>query len=78
MEQDDPGTERRTFAQTCSYCGAQIEVEIVRKHGSNQAQDYACPECRKNYSVRATLPPRLKLVTPRNDGKGDQYQETMF
>ena len=78
MEQDDPGTERRSFAQTCSYCGAQFEVEIVRKHGSNEAQDYACPECRKSYSVRATAAPGLKLLKPRTDGKGDSYQETMF
>ena len=78
MEQDDPGPERRSFVQSCSYCGAQFEVEIDRKHGSNQAQDYACPECRKTYTVRATVPPALKLLTPRTDGKTDSYSETMF
>ena len=78
MEPDDPDLERASFTQSCSYCGAQLEVEVARKHGSNKAQDYACPECGKGYGVRATEPPRVKLVTRRNDGKNDKYQETMF
>jgi hypothetical protein len=75
---EHPDAERSSFFQSCSYCGAQFEVEIERREGSNHTQPYACPECRKSYSARATSPPHVRLLTGRTDGKGDSYQETMF
>jgi hypothetical protein len=40
--------------------------------------DYACPECSKGYTARAALPPTVRLLARRSDGKADSYQETMF
>jgi predicted RNA-binding Zn-ribbon protein involved in translation (DUF1610 family) len=70
--------QRGAFEKTCTYCGAHFQVEVARRSGENAAQGFACPECGKSYEVRAVLAPQVRLVTPRSDGKDDQYQETMF
>ncbi|MGZ5785540.1 MAG: hypothetical protein ACXWJM_06435 [Ramlibacter sp.] len=72
------GLEQGSFEKACTYCGAHFQVDIARRSGANAAQPFACPECGKTYEVRAVLAPQVRLVSPRNDGKDDQYQETMF
>jgi DNA-directed RNA polymerase subunit RPC12/RpoP len=74
----DPGFERSSFMQCCAYCGARFEVLVTRQPGSDEDEDYACPECSKGYTVDAALPPLVHLVARRSDGKDDMYQETMF
>jgi len=70
--------EKGSFERACDYCGARFDVEVSRQSGSNHAQGFACPECGRHYEVRAAVPPLVRLVAQRTDGKGDRYQETMF
>ena len=72
------GFQRSSFDKTCSYCGARVQVFVSREAGSDESQDYACPECNKQYTTHAALEPVVSLLAPRSDGKTDQYQETMF
>jgi predicted RNA-binding Zn-ribbon protein involved in translation (DUF1610 family) len=74
----EPGFERSSFIQSCAYCGARMEVLVSRLPGSDEQEDYACPECGKGYSTSAALPPLVSLRARRKDGKSDGYQETMF
>lgn len=74
----DTGLKRSDFEKACVYCGARLRVEVARKSRHDAMHDYACAECGKTYEMQAALPPVVFLVTPRNDGKTDRYQETMF
>jgi predicted RNA-binding Zn-ribbon protein involved in translation (DUF1610 family) len=73
-----PDLQRGSFEKACTYCGAHFIIDVVRRSGDNAAQPYACPECGKTGEVRAVAAPQVRLVSPRSDGKDDQYQETMF
>jgi predicted RNA-binding Zn-ribbon protein involved in translation (DUF1610 family) len=73
-----PDLQRGSFEKACTYCGARFVIDVTRRRGDNAAQPYACPECGKTGEVRAVLAPQVRLVSPRTDGKDDQYQETMF
>jgi hypothetical protein len=72
------GTQRAWFEKTCTYCGALFQVELARQGGGNPERVYACPECGKHYEVMSALPPKVRLITARSDGKSGGYQETMF
>jgi hypothetical protein len=75
----EPGFERgSSFIQSCAYCGARFQVLVSRQPGHDEEEDYGCPECSKGYTVAAALPPLVRLLAPRSDGKSDMYQETMF
>jgi len=74
----EPDFERSTFIQSCAYCGARFEVLVSRLAGSDEPEDYDCPECGKRYTTQAALPPLVNLRSRRRDGKSDGYQETMF
>ena len=73
-----PGLQRAYFDKTCTYCGALFQVELARQDGGNPERVYACPECGKHYEVISALPPKVRLITARSDGKNGGYQETMF
>ena len=70
--------KRSAFIQSCAYCGARFEVLVSRLAGSDEEEDYDCPECSKRYATLAALPPLVELRARRSDGKNDSYQETMF
>jgi predicted RNA-binding Zn-ribbon protein involved in translation (DUF1610 family) len=72
------GLQRAYFEKTCTYCGALFHVELARQSGSNSERMFACPECGKHYEVLSALPPKVRLINARNDGKSGGYQETMF
>lgn len=74
----EPAFERSTFEKQCVYCGARFAVAVTRLAGSDEAEEYECPECGKAYDVRAVVQPFVQLLAPRTDGKDDRYQETMF
>jgi hypothetical protein len=75
----DPDFERSGFLQTCAYCGARFEVLVSRdRGGEDEVVQYPCPDCGKTYKTHAALTPVVNLVARRTDGKGDNYQETMF
>lgn len=71
-------TQRGTFNQSCAYCGARFEVFVSSQPAIDEDEDYACPECGKRYTVPAALPPLVRLLSPRTDGRTGMYQETMF
>jgi hypothetical protein len=73
-----PDFKRSSFVQSCAYCGARYEVLVSRLPGDDEHEEYACPECGKEYSTHAALPPLVSLLSRRTDGKNDNYQETMF
>ena len=74
----EPAFKRSTFVQSCAYCGARFEVLVSRLAGSEEEEDYDCPECGKRYTTPAALPPLVSLTARRSDGKSDIYQDTMF
>ena len=72
------GLQRAYFEKTCAYCGALFRVELSRRSGGNSERMYECPECGKHYEVLSALAPKVRLISPRSDGKTGGYQETMF
>jgi hypothetical protein len=78
LSKPQSGLQRAYFEKTCTYCGALFKVELSRQGGSNSERMYGCPECGKHYEVLSALPPKVRLIHPRSDGKTGGYQETMF
>ncbi|MBI2771263.1 MAG: hypothetical protein HYX47_16690 [Burkholderiales bacterium] len=74
----EPDFQRSSFVKSCAYCGARFAVFLSRQAGSDDEEDYGCPECGKGYTAHAALEPLVSLLAPRSDGKQDRYQETMF
>ena len=66
------------FEKGCAYCGARFRVVASHRPQGDHAEEYACPECGKQYETEACEEPEVRLVQPRSDGKDDRYQETMF
>jgi hypothetical protein len=64
--------------KTCNYCGAHLCVLASHAAGNHERHLFSCPECGKQYRIEAIAPPQVQLLRPRNDGKQDKYQETMF
>ena len=63
----------KTWQQTCDYCGCVFEVSNQLQDGHNESEEYYCPECQKEYRVRACITPTVTLVSERTDGKLDRY-----
>lgn len=58
---------------TCDYCGAKMELTYQKQTGHNEREEFFCPQCHKEFHVRASLPPNVKLLAPRTDGRNDRY-----
>lgn len=46
-------------------CGVQLEVGITKQDGHNEKEDFTCPNCGIEHSVRASVPIRpsdIKVV----------------
>ncbi len=43
-------------------CGCLFKVWIFKQNGHNEREDYYCPDCKKEYSAIASLPPRVMKV----------------
>lgn len=46
-------------------CGAQLEVSITKQDGHNENENFKCPSCGLEHSVRASMPIRpgdIKVV----------------
>ncbi len=56
--------------QTCDTCGAVFRVDVPRQAGHEESEEYYCPECNREYRVRASNSPTVTLITPRTDKKG--------
>jgi DNA-directed RNA polymerase subunit RPC12/RpoP len=75
---DAASTQVRHFERSCAYCGARYAVTVPRASESAVLRDYHCPECGRGEEVHSLLPPLVRLLSPRTDGKSDSYQETIF
>ena len=73
-----PGAAPTSFEKTCVYCGARFSVLAAHGPFADHPEEYACPECGKHYQTEAALEPEVHLLAPRQDGKQDRYQDTMF
>lgn len=78
MTQPDATTALSIFEKTCGYCGARFRVLASRVPYDTHREEYACPECGKQYEAEAMAEPQVQLLQARTDGKQDRYQETMF
>lgn len=43
-------------------CGAHLKVIITQQDGHNEQESYNCPHCQKEYSVRASMTPRVIVL----------------
>ena len=55
--------------QTCDTCGAVFSVDAPQLAGHNESEKYYCPECNREYKIRASNSPAVRLISPRTDGK---------
>ena len=58
------------FIQPCDVCGAKFRVVVPGQKGHEEPEEYYCPECGKEYYVRASNTPSVTLISKRTDGKG--------
>ena len=54
--------------ESCDYCGCVFRMESQLQDGHNY-----CPECGKEFKIRACITPRVTLISKRTDGKTDRY-----
>jgi len=59
--------------KTCDYCGCVFRMQSAKQDGHNEPEEYYCPECFKEYRIRACNSPKVTLISPRTDGKTDRY-----
>ena len=59
--------------ETCDYCGCVFRMQNQLQDGHNESEEYYCPECHKEFRIRANNTPRVTLITKRTDGKTDNY-----
>ncbi|UXY16203.1 hypothetical protein N8I74_04055 [Chitiniphilus purpureus] len=62
--------------QTCNHCGARMRAMDTQQAGHNENEAYYCPACNKRFKVYAAFTPTVTLLSPRTDGKTDQYQNS--
>jgi rubredoxin len=55
--------------ETCGNCGAVYRLEVPGQKGFEESEEYYCPECRAEYRVRASMSPKVTLISKRTDGK---------
>jgi hypothetical protein len=67
-----------SLEETCDYCGATLEVSAAEVAGGKRLHPYVCPQCSKTHSVMCAGHPHVRVLKPRTDGKGNNYQETLF
>lgn len=63
----------KDWEQTCDYCGCVFRMQSQLQDGHNESEEYYCPECRKEYRIRACITPTVTLISGRTDGKTDLY-----
>jgi hypothetical protein len=47
-------------------CGCLFKVIIFKQDGHNEREEYYCPDCNKEYSAMASLPPRVIKLSSEN------------
>lgn len=64
----------KDWEETCDYCGCVFRMVSCRQDGHNESEEYYCPECNKEFRIRASNSPRVTLISKRTDGKTDLYK----
>lgn len=63
----------KDWEMTCEYCGCVFRMMSQLQDGHNESEEYYCPECHKEYHIRACTTPQVTLISGRTDGKNDRY-----
>lgn len=48
--------------EECSNCGCKFRVKIYKQAGHNDTEEYYCPNCRKEFKVRACNTPEVYKI----------------
>ena len=51
--------EKSGFEKVCDGCGCKFHVEVSVQEGSEDTEEYNCPNCGKAFSVKAAMPPSI-------------------
>lgn len=60
--------------EKCDFCGCTYRVEVSLQDGHNESEEYYCPDCCKEYRVRACITPIVTKISDRTDGKDIKYK----
>lgn len=63
----------KDFEETCDYCGCLFRLQTQLQDGHNEPEEYYCPECNKEYRIRACITPTVTLISVRTDGRTDKF-----
>ena len=63
----------KDFEQTCDFCGCVFSVQSQLQDGHNDREEYYCPECLKEFGIRACITPQVTLIKGRTDGRTCKY-----
>lgn len=58
-----------SFKETCPYCGCVYKVETQLQDGHNDREEYWCPECSYEKTIRACITPTVTKISGRTDGR---------
>lgn len=64
----------KDWVETCDYCGCVFRMQSQLQDGHNESEEYYCPECGKEYRIRACITPTVTLISERTDGRTDSYK----
>ncbi|WP_064202805.1 hypothetical protein [Brevibacillus brevis] len=63
------------YTETCDFCGCKFRVQVSKQDGHNESEEYYCPDCRKEFRVRASMTPQVTKINDRTDGRTIRYNE---
>lgn len=59
--------------ETCPYCGCVYKVETQLQDGHNEREEYYCPECLYENTIRACITPKVTKISDRTDGRTNNF-----
>ncbi len=65
----------RENKQTCDFCGCTFKVLSFLQDGHNESEEYYCPDCEKEFRVRANNSPEVTKISSRTDGRDIKYAD---
>jgi len=63
------------YERTCDFCGCKYRVDYSLQDGHNEKEEYYCPDCGKEYGVRACITPNVTKISGRTDNRDVKYTE---
>jgi len=55
-------TTHETFEQVCEKCSSKLEVIVPHQEGHEDTEEYYCPVCHAEYTVRASNTPEVNVL----------------